>query len=278
MAMNKKFVKMHRDKRAEMGVGTMIIFIAMVLVAAVAASVLISTANTVREQATQTGNDAIAGVSSGFDIKYVKGTVAGNEITQMDVFVQLHAGSPALKLDDVILSVTAGGKSGEIIYAGAGTETVTPMIPATDTYDSPIYTYDTDQECVKIGEKYYAVDTDPQTVDEATPLDPASPEPKMIPGEPITQIRGAAAGVDGRPAKYSATLVPPAKTDSVFDKYGTVAQGDLVKITIEYINGDDLNIKPGDNVNIKIMPARGVTTTVSFTVDSVLYDGSVNLR
>jgi flagellin FlaB len=50
MGLNKKFVKMRNDKRAEMGVGTMIIFIAMVLVAAVAASVLISTANTVREQ------------------------------------------------------------------------------------------------------------------------------------------------------------------------------------------------------------------------------------
>ena len=274
MAMSKKFVRMHKDKRAEMGVGTMIIFIAMVLVAAVAASVLISSANTVREQAIQTGNDAIAGVSSGFDIKYVKGTVSGNAITQMDVFVQLYAGSPALKLDDVILSMTAGGKSGEIIYAGAGTTEVQKQV--TDKYGSPVYTYDTDKVCAMIGEKYYPVDTDP-TDDTKTEVDPAptNPEAKM---EKVSQPYGTAAGENDKPAKYSATLVPPAEVNSVFDKYGTVAQGDLVKITIEYINEDGLNIKPGDKVNIKIMPAKGSTATVSFTVDSVLYDGSVDLR
>lgn len=118
MAMNKKFVRMHKDKRAEMGVGTMIIFIAMVLVAAVAASVLISTANTVREQATQTGNDAITGVSSGFDIKYVKGTVENNLITSMDIYVQLSPGSPPLRMGDVTISMTAGAASGELIFNG----------------------------------------------------------------------------------------------------------------------------------------------------------------
>lgn len=272
MAMSKKFAKMRNDKRAEMGVGTMIIFIAMVLVAAVAASVLISTANNVREQATQTGNDAITNVASGFDIMYVKGTVAGNEIISMDVYVQLYAGSPALRLKDVILSMTAGGVSGEIIYAG--TEEVEKQV--TDKYDNPVYTYGTDGECVKIGEKYYPVDTDPANPKEEDEIkDPSNLAEKM---DTVTQLRGAAAGVDGGPAEYSATLVPPAATNSVFVEYGTVAQGDLVKITIKYINAAELAIQPGQQVNIKIMPAKGSTATVSFTVPPVLYDGSVNLR
>ncbi|MDW5562860.1 MAG: archaellin/type IV pilin N-terminal domain-containing protein [Methanomassiliicoccus sp.] len=208
--MSKKFARMSRDKRAEMGVGTMIIFIAMVLVAAVAASVLISTANTVREQATQTGNDAINNVASGFDIKYVKGTVASNAITSMDVYVQLSAGSPAIRMDTVTLSVTAGTSSGEL------------------TFDK----------------------TD-----------------------------GADKSADaGTPATYGAILVPPAAAGTPFASYSTVQQGDLVKITINAIGTADLGITPGTSVTIKIMPAKGSSTTVSFTVPPVLSNGVVNLR
>lgn len=216
MAMSKKFVRMHKDKRAEMGVGTMIIFIAMVLVAAVAASVLISTANTVREQATQTGNDAITGVSSGFDIKYVKGNVVDNTISSMDIYVQLSPGSPPLRMGDVIISMTAGGTSGELIFNGP-----------------------------KEGEKKTE----------------------------LNEMKGTAdVGL------YNATLVPAASTQSAFSQYGTIYQGNLTKITVQVLGGEVLQIQPGDDVLIKIMPNKGAPMTVSFTVPPVLSNGYQNLR
>lgn len=99
---------MKNDKRAEMGVGTMIIFIAMVLVAAVAASVLISTANTVREQAQSTGEQAIKNVASGFVVQDVVGQVgSGNlNITEVYCFIRLAAGSPEINMDNVMVEVT----------------------------------------------------------------------------------------------------------------------------------------------------------------------------
>ena len=99
-----------KDKRAEMGVGTMIIFIAMVLVAAVAASVLISTANKVREQAQNTGDQAINNVASGFIVQDVTGQVLADRsaIKNLTVQLRLQAGSPAVNMDKVTVQFISG--------------------------------------------------------------------------------------------------------------------------------------------------------------------------
>ncbi len=99
-----------KDKRAEMGVGTMIIFIAMVLVAAVAASVLISTANKVREQAQNTGDQAINNVASGFVVQDVTGTVDPTFASMTDLTIQmrLQAGSPNMNMDLVSIQFVSG--------------------------------------------------------------------------------------------------------------------------------------------------------------------------
>jgi len=99
-----------KDKRAEMGVGTMIIFIAMVLVAAVAASVLISTANKVREQAQNTGDQAINNVASGFVVQDVTGTVDPTfaHMTDLTIQMRLQAGSPNMNMDLVSIQFVSG--------------------------------------------------------------------------------------------------------------------------------------------------------------------------
>jgi flagellin FlaB len=109
------------DKRAEMGVGTMIIFIAMVLVAAVAASVLISTANSVREQAQNTGEQAIQNVASGFITYDVVGTVSAtfDTLDQVDIYMRLAAGSPSINIGNVVVSATDGAETLIYDYTGA---------------------------------------------------------------------------------------------------------------------------------------------------------------
>jgi flagellin FlaB len=120
--MNKNWLKMKNDKRADMGVGTMIIFIAMVLVAAVAASVLISVSNTVREQAQSTGDQAITNVASGFIVQDVVGTIDTADyltVTDVTIYMRLAAGSPNINMDNVMISVTTSDNSNYLNMSSA---------------------------------------------------------------------------------------------------------------------------------------------------------------
>ena len=107
--MKTKWLKMMNDERADMGIGTMIIFIAMVLVAAIAASVLITTANSVREQAQSTGEQAIRNIASGFVTQDVVGMVSNDDqhVQEVYIYMRLSAGSPAISMDNVMVSITS---------------------------------------------------------------------------------------------------------------------------------------------------------------------------
>lgn len=101
-----------KEEKGEMGVGTLIIFIAMIIVAAVAATVLIQTAYQLQQQAEETGNIAIQDVATGFKIIHMGGQVnlasSPPELSTIEIKVGLLAGSPAIDMKNVLIEITDG--------------------------------------------------------------------------------------------------------------------------------------------------------------------------
>jgi archaeal flagellin FlaB len=102
----KKMLK--EDDLGDMGIGAMIVFIAMVLVAGIAASVLIQTANKLEIQAMVTGQETTREVSTGLAVVDIEGQNTGGIITEMTITVRARAGSGDIDLSQTTLELTDG--------------------------------------------------------------------------------------------------------------------------------------------------------------------------
>jgi flagellin FlaB len=110
MKANQKF----KNDRAEVGVGTLIVFIAMVLVAAVAAAVLINTTGTLQQRAQSTGKEATQEVSSNLKVINVYGhrnDTTTSEIHKLKVVAELSAGAVPMDLTKLIIRFSDGSIS-----------------------------------------------------------------------------------------------------------------------------------------------------------------------
>lgn len=98
------FPTMNMNCRAQAGVGSLIVFMALVLAAAVGAGVLIQTSGKLQRQASDTGEHAMKEVSTKMDVQSVVGYSSTNKIDKLILTVSAGAGGVDIKLEDVVLS------------------------------------------------------------------------------------------------------------------------------------------------------------------------------
>lgn len=105
----------NKDERGQVGIGTLIVFIAMVLVAAIAAGVLINTAGFLQSQAEATGQESTDLVSDRIEVVSATGIITSNaddgELSEIRVVVTTAPGASDIDLNETVIQ--AVGPEGE---------------------------------------------------------------------------------------------------------------------------------------------------------------------
>ncbi len=116
---------MRNARKAEMGVGTLIIFIALLLVAAVAAGVLIQTAGSLQQRALSTGSQSTSQISTNavaLEVSAEDGRNAGVE--NFSMIMKLAPGSDPIRLETVSLMMNTVDTTTAYTYATGSTPIV----------------------------------------------------------------------------------------------------------------------------------------------------------
>jgi len=132
--------KQPRTPRGSMAVGTLIIFIAIVLVAAIAAAVLISSGTSLQQKALITSMEAKDGISNGLEAVQVRGSDASpagtpHRLTHMFVTARLPAGASPLSLNNTVITMDTTQSTQTINYGG----NVSDSTMASGTSDYVVY-------------------------------------------------------------------------------------------------------------------------------------------
>ncbi|RLG35905.1 flagellin [Methanosarcinales archaeon] len=132
------------DSDAQAGIGTLIIFIAMVLVAAVAAAVLIQTSGVLQQRSQETGSQAIEEVSSNIGIENIVGhrsSASTNDLEYVNITVKVMAGAGDIDISQLRISIqNKTGRTDNIQYSATNltstTFTVTERRDEDDSYNT----------------------------------------------------------------------------------------------------------------------------------------------
>lgn len=125
---------MKRSSRdAVIGVGTLIVFIAMVLVAAIASAVIIWTAENLEEDAERTGAGAREDVTGGVYVKTVEGQVTAGAVDRVYLYISLYGGSEDVDMNEIVVHVLSMPRGAAWVAEDVSYNAAAPGTPVAGT-------------------------------------------------------------------------------------------------------------------------------------------------
>jgi flagellin FlaB len=113
-----------KQDKGMMGIGVLIIFISVILVAALAALVLISTVGSLQQRGVETGQKTEKGVSGGIEVVTLMGSdgSVGNDLEHFEMFVRLAPGSDTLNLNHTLIIMDSEATTQILNYGNESSE------------------------------------------------------------------------------------------------------------------------------------------------------------
>ena len=118
--------QLRKNKKGAIGIEILIVFIAIVLVAAVSAAVLIQTVGFLQQKATATGRETTQEVASGIKVVKVTGYVPDpkqsySNVTRLAVYIEPNTGGQNIDLSKVRIILSDGENETMLTYGGSTT-------------------------------------------------------------------------------------------------------------------------------------------------------------
>ena len=121
--MSEEYQLRKRDGEAgSIGIGAMIVFIALILVAAVASTIIIKTAEELQQNAESTSDDTRKEISGKINVLQiiVNGTTSADAIDSIIVTAKVASGSMNVQVEDIDWVITCGGTTYGLITGNLG--------------------------------------------------------------------------------------------------------------------------------------------------------------
>jgi flagellin FlaA/flagellin FlaB len=131
----KEKIEERLNDRGQVGIGTLIVFIAMVLVAAIAAGVLINTAGFLQTKSEQTGEESSAQVSNRVQVVSGFGNVGNTEaVDEISLTVMRGSGSDDINLSAATIEWIGPNEAKTLTHGGNHSAETDPASPDANTF------------------------------------------------------------------------------------------------------------------------------------------------